>query len=138
LKVTITGIEDVNHILATIAPREAKNILRSTTAEMAKQLSKDAKPHMPNDPKTPTWVGNSFTYKRERGDKNTVAASAIVDLSKDPKAFIWRFHEYGQGPDHVESAMYLKAFQAMKPNINAVYIKAFTAKLMARLKRAGK
>ena len=42
MKVTIRGIEDVNLILATIAPREAKNILSATTLQIAGDLAKDA------------------------------------------------------------------------------------------------
>ena len=136
--VTIKGIADVNEILASIAPREAKNLLRATTADLAKQLSQDAKPYTPDDPATAEWVGDSFSYQREKGDRNTVNASVIVKKAKGSRSFIWRFLEYGLGPERVEHAMFLKSFQKMKPMIIPIYLEAFGRKLKARLKRARK
>ncbi len=138
MKVTIKGIEDVNAILAQIAPREAKNLLRNTTLEIAKELAKDAKQYTPDDPATSAWVGDSFAAKRERGNRDTVAASTIVKKAKGSRSFIWRFLEYGTGPEGVEHAMFLKAFQAMKPEITSTYLRIFGAKLEARLKRLRK
>lgn len=138
MKVTITGIADVNRILADIAPREAKNLLRNVTVEMARELAKDAKTYTPDDPATQAWVGDSFAAKRERGDRNTVAASVIIKKGKGSRSFIWRFLEYGTGPEGVEHAMFLKAFQKMKPEIVPTYLRIFGAKLEARLKRLRK
>ena len=138
MKVTITGIADVNRILAEIAPREAKNLMRVTTLEIAKELAQDAKTYTPDDPNTAAWVGSSFSWKRERGDKNTVAASTIVKKGKGSRSFIWRFLEYGPGPEGVEHAMFLKAFQKMKPEIVPTYLRIFGQKLEARLERLRK
>lgn len=138
MKVTITGIADVNRILAEIAPREAKNLLRNTTLAIAQELAQDAKTYTPDDPSTKEWVGSSFNAKRERGNRNTVAASTIVKKAKGSRSFIWRFLEYGTGPEGVEHAMFLKAFQKMKPKIVPTYLRIFGAKLEARLKRLRK
>ena len=138
MKVTIKGIADVNRILAEISPREAKNLLRNTTLEIARELATDAKTYTPDDPNTQEWVAASFNAKRERGDRNTVAASTIVKKAKGSRSFIWRFLEYGTGPEGVEHAMFLKAFQKMKPEIVPVYLRIFGAKLEARLKRLRK
>lgn len=133
MKVTITGIADVNRILREIAPREAKNLLSTTIMEMAKELAKDAKNNTPNDPSSPEWLGDGYGSKRERGNRNTVAASVVVRNIR--RNYFWRFLERGQGPDNVEHAMFLQAFQKMKPEINAVYMRIFGKKLEARLKR---
>lgn len=138
MKVTITGIADVNRILAEIAPREAKNLLRNTTVEIARELANDAKTFTPDDPATKAWVGTSFAAKRERGDRNTVAASTIVKKGKGSRSFIWRFLEYGTGPEGVEHAMFLKAFQKMKPEIVPTYLRIFGDKLESRLKKLRK
>jgi hypothetical protein len=138
VKVKITGIADVNRILAEIAPNEAKNLLRGVTLEMARDLAKDAKTHTPDDPATEEWVGTSFAWKRERGDRNTVAASTIVKRAPGSRSFIWRFLEYGTGPEGVEYAMFLKSFQAMKPEIVPTYLRIFGEKLEKRLKRLRK
>jgi HK97 gp10 family phage protein len=136
--VTIKGIDDVNRILAEIAPREAKNLLRSTTLDLAKQLAVDAKTYTPDDPATQEWVGDSFSQKRERGTRNLVQASVIVKKAKGSRSFIWKFLEYGTGPERVEHAMFLKAFQKMKPEIVPTYLQAFGKALEKRLKRLRK
>lgn len=138
MNVTITGIDDVNRILADIAPREARNILQNTTYDIAKQLSNDAKTHAPNDPRTPGNYSSAFKAKRRRMKGTVLGSDAIVETTKANRAFIWRFHEYGQGPDHVEYAMFLKAFQKMKPQITSVYMTAFGKALEKRLKRLRK
>ena len=138
MKVTITGIEDVNHILATVAPREAINLLRTTSADMAKQLSKDAKEHAPNDPATQEWVGDSFTYKRDKGSRTSVGASVIIKKGKDSRSFIWRFLEYGTGPENVEHAMFLKSLNKMKSDMMQVYLRTFGKKYEALLRRKRK
>lgn len=136
MSVKITGIDQVNTILTAIAPREARNIITNTVFAMAGVLAKDAKTHAPNDPKTPGNYADGFKAKRERMKRNVVSASAIV--TGLDQAFIWRFHEYGQGPDGVEHAMWLKAFQAMKPDVDEVYMREFGKALEKRLARLAK
>lgn len=133
MKVTITGLDDVNRILREIAPREAKNILSATTLEIAKELATDAKANTPDDPTSPEWLGAGIKYKRARGNRDTVRSDVVVTNIR--RNFFWRFLEYGQGPDNVEHAMFLKAFQKMKPEIVPTYLRVFGKKLESRLKR---
>lgn len=129
--VTVKGIEDVNHVLATIAPNEAKNLLRATVVALARDMSKDAAGRMPSDDGTLKAAGFA---KRERGDRATVAATVRMSRA----AFYWRFLEYGQGPDNVEHAFFLQTLQALRPDLDRRYLEIFTAKLIARLKRKRK
>lgn len=130
-QVTITGIADINNVLAQIAPREAKNLMRAVVADIAKKLAKDGAAHVPVEEGI---LKAEVFHKRDRGDKETVAASVRVGK----KAFYWRFLEYGQGPDGVEHAMFLKALQALRPNMDQVYLETFVRKLEARLARERK
>jgi HK97 gp10 family phage protein len=129
MKVTITGIADVNRILREIAPNEAKNLLRATTADLAKEMAKRAKTNAPVDGGA---LVAAIGSKRARGDRNTVAAEATVNRDA---AYYWRFLEYGQGPDGVEHAYWLRAFQSIKPEIDGMYMTIFGKKLEARLGR---
>ena len=131
VSISITGIADVNRILEAIAPREAKNLMRATVQDIASQLAADARKNSPD--KTGTLDANTKA-KRERGSRDRVESSVIVG----GKAFYWRFLEYGDGPDKVEHAMFLKALQAMRPNMDRVYMEAFGRKLEARLARERK
>lgn len=131
MKVTVTGIADVNRILETIAPREAKNLMRAVVYDIAKQLSDDGQKNSPDDT---GLLDRSIKPKRERGTRNRIEASVTVG----PRAYYWRFLEYGDGPDGVEHAMFLKALQAMRPNMDSVYMETFARKLEARLARERK
>jgi hypothetical protein len=48
--------------------------------------------------------------KRRRGSRDKVQSDVIVQ-----GAFYWRFLEYGQGPDGVEYAMFLKGIAGDAP-----------------------
>ena len=125
----IEGMDDVNRTLQEVAPREAKNLLRATVQDIAKQLANDAKKWMPSD-EGDMEAGSKA--KRERGSKTSVESTVRAT------PFYWRFLEYGQGPDGVEHAMYFNALEAMRPNMDRVYMETFVKKLEARLARERK
>lgn len=128
---SVRGIGDVNRILETIAPREAKNLMKAVVYDMAKQVGEDAKEFSPDDT---GLLDRSIKPKRERGSRTTVEATVRVA----GKAFYWRFLEYGEGPDKIEHAMFLKALQKMRPQADRVYLETFVRKLEARLARERK
>lgn len=127
ITVTIEGIEGVNRALNEVGPREGRNLIRATVQDIASQLAKSAKENAPAD-KGDLRAG--IKAKRDKGSRNTVSSSVRVF-----GAFYWRFLEYGDGPDGVEHAFFLKALQEMRPNMDRVYIDAFAKKLAARIKR---
>lgn len=130
MSVTITGLADLNAVLNAVAPREAKNLLRATVLDIAKQLATEAKGSMPED--SGDMIAGTKA-KRDRGTRDSIEASVNVT-----GAYYWRFLEYGQGPDGLEYAFFLKALQAMRPDMERVYLEAFGRKLAARLARERK
>lgn len=134
MTVKVTGIEQVNYILANSAPREAVNLLRATTYDIAKTAAVIAQAYTPDDPSTGIGdLKSSIKAKREKGSRYRLLASVIVTNIR--RNFFWRFLEYGQGPDHVEHAMFAKTIQSMKPSLVPIFLKAFGAKLENRLRR---
>ena len=129
MKMQIAGIADVNKVLQEIGPREAKNLIRATAQDIASKLAKSAKE---NAPKESGALQKGIKAKRERGDRETVHSSVRA------RPFYWRYLEYGQGPDGVEHAFFLKALQEMRPNMDQVYLASFVKKLEARLARERK
>lgn len=129
--VTITGLSDVNKILRTIAPNEAKNLMRATVQEIASNIAKDVRPRIPKDKGE---LAQSVFAKRERGDRETVQSTVNVDK----KAFYWRFLEYGDGPDGIEHAFFLKTLEAAGADLDQKYMAIFVRKLEARLQRLAK
>lgn len=130
MSVKITGIADVNRVLTEVAPREGINLIRATVHDIAGQLAKTAKAGMPSD--QGDMIAGTKAQRR-RGTKTTVQSDATV-----AGAFYWRFLEYGQGPDGVEHAFFLKALQKLRPEMDRVYAEAFARKLVARMARERK
>ncbi|MES2814465.1 MAG: HK97 gp10 family phage protein [Pseudomonadota bacterium] len=124
---TITGIEDVNRALTEVGPREGRNLIRATVQDIAVQLAKSGKEFAPDDT---GGLKAGIKAKRDKPTRNTVTSTVRVF-----GAFYWRFLEYGDGPDGVEHAYFLKALQEIRPNMDRVYMEAFAKKLAARIKR---
>jgi hypothetical protein len=131
MRMTITGIADVNRILREIAPNEARNLMRATITELAKEVARMATENAPAE--TGTLKG-AIAHKRERGKRDLLASSAGVG----PAAFYWRFPEYGQGPDGVEHAYFMRAVRTIEPQLEGRYLSIFGQKLENRLARLRK
>ena len=137
MTVTITGVEQINQILSVIAPNEAKNLLRATVYDIAKQTAQIAVTYTPDDPKTGKGdLKSSIKPKRGRGARDRVDAQ--VEVRNIRRNFFWRFLEYGDGPDNVEHAMFGRALETIRPDINSIYTKAFGNALVKRLARLRK
>lgn len=127
MTVRITGIADVNRALNDFAPKDARNLIRATVQDIATQLAKSATEFAPSDTGA---LKSGIKAKRDKPTRNTVSSSVRVF-----GAYYWRFLEYGDGPDNVEHAFFLKALQEMRPEMDRVYMEAFAKKLAARIKR---
>lgn len=132
MKMRIRGIEDVNRTLRTIAPKEAKNLMRATVQGIATGVAKDAKAIAPKDSGD---VRASIKAKRERGAWNTIRSTVRAGGGG---AFYWRFLEYGDGPDNVEHAFFFRALEKFKSEKDQVYLRVFVQKMEARLARLNK
>lgn len=127
MSVTITGIESVNAALSDFAPKDARNLIRATVQDIATQLAKSATDFAPSDTGA---LKTGIKARRDKPTRDTVSSSVRVF-----GAYYWRFLEYGDGPDGVEHAFFMKALQEMRPDIDSVYCEAFAKKLAARVKR---
>lgn len=133
MEMRIRGIEDVNRVLREIAPNEAKNLLRATTADLAKGIAADARANAPKDKGD---VAAGIKHKRARGDRMTVKAEVVANTNGT--SFHWRFREYGQGPDGREDAFFLRALMKANGEMAQRYLEVFTDKLLRRLARKSK
>lgn len=129
--VKIDGLSDVAAVLNSIAPREAKNLTRSTVHASAAQIAKDAKRFMPSD----TGKMKKATKPVRRSIKDNIIRSDVMVTSV---AFYWRFREYGQGPDMREDAMFMKAVALFRKDFDRIFTEQFGKKLEARLARLAK
>lgn len=130
-KMTLRGLNDVNKVLGDIAPREAKNIMRTTIHDMAKEVRDDARDDMPVDEGV---LKRETKHKREKIRNNRVRSTVRVGK----QAFYWRFLEYGDGPDGVAYDFFLKAVNKMRSKLEARFMVSFGRKFEAALARARK
>lgn len=131
LTATLTGVEDVQRLLETIAPRQAVNIMRSTVHSIAGGIRDDAKKKMPRDEGT---MIKGTKAKRER-TRNGLALSTV---RVDPSAYYWRFLEYGDGPDGIDHAFFAKAMALYRQDQDRIFVNEFGKKFEAALARARK
>lgn len=129
--VTLTGLQDVNDILTKIAPRQAKNIMRATVHGIAGDIRKEARADAPSDEGD---LKKAIKAKRERAIRGYLRSTVRVD----PSAYYWRFLEYGQGPDGVEHAFFMKAVESFRADATRIFVEQFGKKWEAALARAAK
>ena len=127
MTVEIRGIDDVRRLLGDMMPREAKTLTRQTTKDVAQAIVDEAKQIMPVDEGK---MRRGTRTKQERNKDGEGRASVRVR-----GAFYWRFLEYGDGPDGIEHAFFLRAKEKVMRNIDSIATQAFVKRLAARLRR---
>lgn len=134
MKLKVDGIEEINAMLKTVAPRQAKNIMRATINGVAGEIRDDARRFYPDGYYATGRAIKATKSKRRRGAVGQIRSDVIVEKS----AFYWRFLEYGQGPDHAEWAMFAKAVEKMRGELGNILRRQFGKKWEAAMKRAAK
>lgn len=133
IKIKVEGIDDIGKTLEKIAPRHAQNIMRATVHGIAAGVTKDARKLAPSDG-PPLTLRPAIKARREKVRFGRIESTVRVK----PKAFFWRFLEYGQGPDGVEHAFFLKAVLKTASQLDNILVDQFGKKLIAAIKRADK
>lgn len=92
--VRVEGIEALMNTFNEVAPRVARNLMRSTVLQIATNIAKDAKIN------APVLSGNlkkAIKAKRKKSEPNTPTSVVYIEQGKDSKndAFYWRFVEFG-------------------------------------------
>lgn len=125
MSVEIRGIDDVRRVLRDIMPKEAKVLSRQTVKDVAEAIVDEATPLMPVDEGDLRAGTNAAPAK----DRDGIARAAV----RVRKAFYWRFLEYGDGPDGIEHAFFMRARERVMQNIDSIATTAFVRRLAARL-----
>jgi len=91
---TVIGIEEIEDVLTRIAPKHARNLMRSTIHGVAAEITKDAKK---NAPKNSGNLKKSLKTKRRKSPPNKPVSEVVATQGKGVKndGFYWRFVEYG-------------------------------------------
>lgn len=120
--------------LSSVGPKEARHLARNTVQQVASDIAKDAADMAPRDDGV---LKRSIKARRRNTHGGDVFESVVHVLRTGGNdAFYWRFLEYGQGPDGVEHAMFLKALNKYKADGQTRHLEAFAKVLERRIKRA--
>lgn len=121
-------MDEVKRALRDMLPREAKILQRQVTKDVAEAIAEEAKANMPKDTGGMA-AGTKAVQEKDSGGQ----ARSTVRVSK---AFYWRFLEYGDGPDGIEHAMFLKAREKVLADVDRIALDAFKRRLIARIEKA--
>jgi HK97 gp10 family phage protein len=149
----ISGVEEIQKILEEVAPRHAKNLMRTTIHGVAGEIKKISKSKAPKG-----RTGNlrkAIKTKRNRAAFGKLSSSVYITTGKSAKndAFYWRFVEYGTGggsgshggkkrnrKSYSSRSSSAKPFiapavKAIKSNLNNIIKRQFGQKLEKAVKR---
>lgn len=94
--IAVSGLDEVRHMLADLAPNEAANLARVVVQDIATNIAKECKS------KAPVKTGNlkrSFRASRKKGSRlnpqSEVKSNAAKKSDGKPDGFYWKFIEYG-------------------------------------------
>lgn len=135
--VKIEGLEGLEEMLGTIAPREARNLNRATIHAMASRVAKDAKRRAPRDEGT---LRKAIKAKRRRPRHPDKPFSDVrVEHGNDAKhdAFYWRFVEYGTQTQNARPFI-SPAADAIRGQVPSIYREEFAKKYEKLLARKAK
>lgn len=128
--VSIVGDKEVMEILNSIAPREARNLARSTIHGIASKITKGAKSRVKVDGGT---LKKSIYTKRDKSPPDRPVSTVRFKDS----GYYWRFVEHGTDKrNSLDARPFLKpARQEVMANLNTILREEFQKKLTARLNK---
>lgn len=127
MSLRIVGLEDVRRILTATMPAEADKLTREVAADLARDIANDAKRRMPSD--------SGKMIAGTKGQKESAKAGMMASVRVGGGAYYWRFLEYGQGPDGVEYAFFLKAKEFTMGDFQGRVAASFKRRLAAAMRR---
>jgi HK97 gp10 family phage protein len=136
VSMSIEGLDAVQDMLRDVAPREAKNLLRSTVHAVAGEVRKDMRKRAPKDEGT---LRKAIVTKRDKPRGNRVSSSVVITHGKGTKNDAWYWHMVEWGTtEHPAQPFLTPAVEAMRPQILGIYKREFGKKYEALLKRRAK
>lgn len=138
---TLEGSKEIRNALKNVAPRMARNIMRSTIHGVAGEIAKEMKRGAPKAPGGGTLTKAIKTKRRRpRGDRYT--SDVIITRGRDARhnAFYWRFIEYGTAgkTGHPASPFARPVVERKRTQLDEIMEQQFGKKLEAAMRRQAK
>lgn len=136
MKLEISGFEETEKIMESIAPRHAASIARTTVHSIAGEIKKEGKA---NAPKRDGVLKKAIKHKRKRSVSWRPRSDVYVEHGKGAKndAWYWHFIEFGTNKQPSQP-FFLPIYNKYKSNINKIWKETFFVKLKAKLVREAK
>ena len=135
--ISIDGLDELSQVLDQMAPKAARNLMRSTIHGVASEIAKDAKRKAPKDEGTLRRAIKAKRRRPKHPDKPFSDVIVTTGRSARHDAFYWRFLEYGT-TELPERPFFRPAIDGMRPEVPKIMKQQFGKKLEAMLKRAAK
>ena len=135
--IAVDGLDELSQVLDQMAPKAARNLMRSTIHGVASEIAKEAKRRAPRDEGTLKRAIKTKRRRPKHPDKPFSDVFVTKGRSAKYDAYYWRFVEYGT-TDQPERPFFRPAIDAMRPEVPKIMKQQFGKKLEAMLKRAAK
>lgn len=119
--VKVIGMADLQETLESVSLREAKNILRRTTFELAGVVTEKIKARAPR--RTGKYA-RAIKRKRNRGTKTQIEASVVAESGKKQHGFKWAWLEFGT-VNMAAQPHIVPSVEEIRPNVEGIYRQEF-------------
>jgi HK97 gp10 family phage protein len=126
--VQIEGMDGVRRALRLMGASGKKHS-RKMVRGVADAVAAEAKTLAPVDT---GLLRRSIVARSERD----VAGGAVASVKVKPDAYYWRFLEYGDGPDGVEHAFFMRARKKVFADLDRVVVASFMKAVAGDMRRA--
>lgn len=135
--ITIEGLDGLTELLGQLAPREARNLNRSTVHALAGVVRNEARRRAPKDSGTLKKAIKSV--RRRPRNPDAPYSDVMVEHGRNAKhdAFYWRFKEYGT-VDQAATPFFQPAVDLVRADLPAIYREEFGKKYAKYLERQAK
>lgn len=122
---------EVKRMLDSVAPKQARNILRAAVQAAASRIAKQAKAAAPRGPTGALKKSIKAERKKSHPDKPV----SVVKVA--PSAFYWKFVEFGT--NKMSDRPFIRpAYDNYRANYQSIFREEFGKKFEASLARAAK
>lgn len=141
-EVEVEGLEDLRKMLGDVLPREARNILRRTTSDIAGEARRRVKAAAPV---ATGRLKKSIKSRRNRGTPKMIEASVYADRSGGESGRGYHSHLVEFGYTHAKSGNFVPGrpfivptVEQMRPEVPALYRARMGVQLEKELQKRAK
>jgi HK97 gp10 family phage protein len=135
-RIQLSGFDEFTRMTKTLAPRQARNLARSTTQAVASQIAKKMKTKAPKDDGT---LRKAIKAKRRKMRGDVAISDVRVEHGARAKNDAWYWWFVENGTTKQAAQHYIRdSVTEIQPEIPAIYTKEFHKRLQKALEKQAK